>query len=110
MPSAGLETWLSHGGVVTSICAEEFSGLVRELGLNISGLRNIFWLTAWPDIDSIEVYLNEQIDANRIGEGWDYDPVQNRILFTEESVPGDGASIIVFYTRSTVPPTDQEAP
>ncbi len=96
------------GGVVTSICAEEFSGLVRELGLNISGLRTIFWLTAWPDIDTIEVYLNEQTDANRLTEGWDYDPVQNRILFTEDAVPGDGASLIVFYTRSTTPPTEQE--
>ncbi len=94
------------GGVVTSICAEEFSGLVRELGLNISGLRSIFYLSAWPVLDSLEVYLDEETEEALLTEGWYYEPEGNRILFNEETVPGSGTTIIVRYTRSSSSPED----
>ena len=102
-----IDVALRSGGIVTSICAEEFSGLVRELGLNISGLRTIFFLTAWPEISSIKVYLDEQTEAALLTEGYEYDPVENRIIFTEETVPASGRTIIVTYTRSNTPPTEQ---
>jgi len=95
------------GGIVTSICAEEFSGLVRELGLNISGLRSIFYLTAWPRIETLAVYLGSVEDGNRLESGWEYDPVQNRIVFQIESLPPEGTDILVNYTRSPDPPTTQ---
>ena len=98
---------LRSGGIVTSICAEEFSGLVRELGLNISGLRSIFFLTAWPVVDSLKVYLDEQTDAAQLTDGFDYDPIENRIVFTEEAVPTAGRTVIVTYTRSGTAPSAQ---
>ena len=96
------------GGIVTSICAEEFSGLVRELGLNISGLRSIFYLTAWPDVTTLAVYLNQAIEENLLVEGWTYDAVENRLLFTEEAIPSEGTTVLVSYTRSNTPPVDQD--
>ncbi len=96
------------GGIVTSICAEEFSGLVRELGLNISGLRSIFYLTAWPDRDTLVVYLNEAIEGSELTGGWSYDAAENRILFTEEAIPPEGTTVLVHYTRSNTPPVEQE--
>ncbi|HCP46221.1 MAG TPA: hypothetical protein DIU15_09275 [Deltaproteobacteria bacterium] len=95
------------GGIVTSICSEEFSGLVRELGLNISGLRTIFYLSAWPEVDSIEVYFNEQEEANLVTEGWTYESSDNRLLFAEGSVPPEDTTVIVAYTRSNTPPAEQ---
>ena len=95
------------GGIITSICAEEFSGLVRELGLNISGLRTIFYLTAWPEIDTIEVFFGSTNDEGRVDEGWTYDPVENRVLFTEEAVPSEDTTIYITYTRSNLPPGSQ---
>jgi hypothetical protein len=96
------------GGIVTSICAEEFSGMVRELGLNISGLRSIFYLTAWPEIDTLRVFANQAIDENELVEGWSYDPIENRVLFTEEAIPTEDTTILVHYTRSNVPPSEQD--
>jgi hypothetical protein len=96
------------GGIVTSICAEEFSGLVRELGLNISGLRSIFYLTAWPLVSSLAVYVDTVAEANLLVEGWTYDPIENRLLFTEEAIPGEGTAILVQYDRSNIPPSEQE--
>ena len=97
------------GGIVTSICAEEFSGLVRELGLNISGLRSIFYLTAWPDISTLAVYLNQATEGNELVEGWTYDPIENRLLFTEEAIPSEDSVVLVTYTRSNTPPAEQDA-
>ena len=98
------------GGIVTSICAEEFSGLVRELGLNISGLRSIFYLTAWPVVETLAVYANSVTEENLLVEGWSYDPVENRLLFTQEAIPGEGTAILVQYDRSNEPPSEQDVP
>ncbi len=97
------------GGIVTSICSEEFSGLVRELGLNISGLRTIFYLSAWPEVDTIQVFVDGTADENAVTEGWTYESVQNRILFTEEAAPGEGSTITVDYTRASTPPEQQSS-
>ncbi len=102
-----IDVALRSGGIITSICAEEFSGLVRELGLNISGLRSIFYLTAWPDISTLRVFLNDS--STELTDGWEYDAEENRILFTEEAIPPEGSEIIVTYTRSATPPEQQEA-
>jgi hypothetical protein len=98
---------LRTGGLVTSICAEDFSPLVRELGLNISGLRTEFFLTAWPTIsEGVDVRYGSQ-DAPQVTEGWQYDPDQNRIVFDDESLPPSGTTLYVHYQRSTVPPSEQ---
>jgi hypothetical protein len=34
--------------------------------------------------------------------------VENRVLFAEESVPPAGTTVLVRYTRSSIPPTTQE--
>jgi len=102
-----IDVALRSGGIITSICSEEFSGLVRELGLNISGLRSIFYLTAWPDIPTIAVYLDEIAPANLIEDGWEYDPIENRILFVEEAIPSEDSVILINYVRSSTPPIVQ---
>jgi len=81
---------------------------VRELGLNISGLRSVFYLSAWPLLGSIHVYLDEIDEDHEVLTGWEYDAVENRVLFAEESVPPAGTTVLVRYTRSSIPPTTQE--
>jgi hypothetical protein len=105
-----IDVAVRSGGIVTSICAEEFSGLVRELGLNISGLRSIFYLSAWPVTDTLEVYLNEETPEALQTEGWYYEPDANRILFDEDLVPTSGTTVIVRYTRASQLPTASSAP
>jgi hypothetical protein len=99
---------LRSGGVVTSICAEEFSGIVRELGLNISGLRNAFYLEQFPRlVCPLEVRFDTQ-QSEPVLEGWVYDSEENRILFDDDSIPPSGTTIYVDYTRDTVPPGEQD--
>jgi len=99
---------LRSGGVVTSICADEFSGIVRELGLNISGLRDAFYLSQFPRmVCPLEVRFNSQ-DTEPITAGWTYDTGENRILFDGDSIPPSGTSIFVDYTRDTVAPGSQD--
>jgi hypothetical protein len=81
--------------------------MVRELGLNISGLRTIFYLTAWPMIETIAVFLGDTQEDSRIDQGWTYDPIENRVLFTDEAVPSEDTTIFITYTRSNLPPTQQ---
>ncbi|MBJ93051.1 MAG: hypothetical protein CMP23_01100 [Rickettsiales bacterium] len=100
-----IDVAVRSGGIVTSICAEEFSGLVRELGLNISGLRSIFYLSAWPVTDTLEVYLNEESPESLQTEGWYYEAENNRILFEEDMVPPSGTTVIVTYTRASQIPS-----
>lgn len=94
------------GGIVTSICAEEFSGIVRELGLNISGLRTVYYLTAWPDIDTIVVRFNDAQSAP-IAEGWTFEAETNRVLFTDAAAPPAGTTVYITYTRHPNPPSEQ---
>ena len=94
------------GGIVTSICAQEFSGLVRELGLNISGLRAAFPLSTWPRLGTVIV----EVDGAAVASGWSYDAQQNRVVFTDEAKPAAGSELVVRYTRSNTDPTRQEQP
>jgi hypothetical protein len=105
-----IDVAVRSGGIVTSICAEEFSGLVRELGLNISGLRSIFYLSAWPVTDTLEVYLNEESPETLQTEGWYYEPEANRILFEEGLVPPSGTTVILRYTRASQVPSTTPTP
>lgn len=102
-----IDVAVRSGGVVTSICAQEFSGLVRELGLNISGLRTVFYLSAWPTLGTIEVYFDEVADGNRVTEGFLFDPIDNKIEFAEDSLPPEGATVLVYYERATRSPEQQ---
>jgi hypothetical protein len=106
-----IDVALRSGGIVTSICAQEFSGLVRELGLNISGLRSIFYLSAWPVLGSIEMRFNSNtLETEEVVEGWAFDPMQNRVVFDDEHRPVEGTTIHLRYKRATQHPSDQDAP
>ncbi len=87
------------GGVYDSICNEDFSPLVHELGLNISGLRSEFHLSKFPDELTLVVRVGPEGEtAEEVQEGWIYDCEQNRIVFDDEHVPPSQHRIEVAYT------------
>jgi hypothetical protein len=45
------------GGLLDSICGEDFSPLVSQLGLTLSGLEAEFELSAYPVLDTLDVQL-----------------------------------------------------
>ena len=86
------------GGVHDSICNEDFSPLVHELGLNISGLRSEFHLSKFPDELTLVVRVGPEGEvAEEIQEGWIYDCEQNRIVFDGEHIPPSLHRIEVAY-------------
>ncbi len=87
------------GGVYDSICNEDFSPLVYELGLNISGLRSEFHLSRFPDELTLAVKVGAEGEvAEEVQEGWIYDCLQNRIVFDTDHVPPSLHRIEVSYT------------
>jgi hypothetical protein len=81
------------GGVVESICAQDFSPVVRNLGLSISGLDVTFTLRRRPVLDSLEVKLFEDRDESSFvrdlvaGEDFEYIEEGNYLQFKPEQVP-----------------------
>jgi hypothetical protein len=58
-------------------------------------------------IETIAVFFGDTQDSSRIDQGWTYDPIENRVLFTDGAVPSEDTTIFITYTRSSLPPTQQ---
>ena len=86
------------GGVFDSICNEDFSPMVAQLGLNISGLRSKFELSKYPDELTLVVSLQQDGALEETQEGWIYDCDKNAILFDGDHIPPDGSDVHVKYT------------
>jgi len=82
------------GGIYDSICNVDFSPMVQELGLNISGLRKEFFLSRYPDETTLELTIDEQA----LAEGWLYDCEDNSVVFDDSHIPSGNATIVVSYT------------
>lgn len=90
------------GGIFDSICNEDFSPMVQELGLNISGLRGDFFLSRYPDELTLEVHVDSEVQT----EGWIYDCDLNKIVFAPEYLPPSQSQIDVSYSVMPRPTGD----
>jgi hypothetical protein len=81
------------GGVIESICEEDFSPVVRNLGLSISGLDVTFTLRKRPVLTTLVVKLFEDRSKDsfvrelEIGTDYDYIEEGNYLQFKPEQVP-----------------------
>jgi hypothetical protein len=96
----------STGGAVGSICSEDFTGIMDNLGLSVSGIRDSFPLTYRPVERSIEVWVcsddpcdgsNGRAIAPGEADGWSYDADTAYLKFNGASVPERGTVIAVKY-------------
>ena len=93
------------GGARDSICNEDFTPIVQDLGLVISGLTNVFPLTRLPRLSTLEVEVNEMsgpepvpVDISQFT--WVYRDVDNSIVFDPFNVPQPGHEIVFRYEAS----------
>jgi hypothetical protein len=86
------EAAVETGGILFSICEEDWSGLLAELGFEASGLRKEFYLSKIPVQDTISVTV-DGVEETR----WTYISASNAIRFDDDAVPEEGAEIIVEY-------------
>ena len=103
----------ASGGVVGSICAEDFDGVVGELGLAASGLASRFYLLEQPDPATFQLYMFIPGTPEFLRDGtlvppegiegeypWEYATDSDRywIEFTDsESLPPLGSRMTLTY-------------
>ena len=97
-----LEAVGSTGGLIESICADDFAPIVTELGLTLSGLEVSFALSALPDLDTLEVglYADENSDSllRLLTLGVDFTYVfDGNLLRFEAEVPESDQVIVAAY-------------
>ncbi len=87
------------GGHRESICADDYSQLLAEVGLEVASLPNTFHLADVPKAETLEVYVDEVRMHEREEDGWTYDPGENAIVFHGRAVPRPGMAIAVNYEQ-----------
>ncbi len=85
------------GGYRESICADDYTGILTRIGLDVAGLQDTFHLTEIPQPDSIEVWVDDVKMIQRDQDGWTWDPGENAIVFTGRAVPRPNMTVVVEY-------------
>lgn len=80
-----------------SICADDYSELLTRVGFEAAGLQDTFPLAAVPQLDSIEVLVDEVRIPGRDIDGWTWTPGDNAIVFHGRAIPRPGMEIAVLY-------------
>jgi hypothetical protein len=86
-------------GFVESICADDYTGLLTRVGLDVSGLADTFALSRLPSEDSLEVRVEGVLLPERAADGWTYSLGDNAIVFHGRAVPRAGMEIVVTYLK-----------
>ena len=105
-------------GIIGNLCDEDFAGIVTELSLNTSRLRNVYYLKDLPDPTSLEVHVSadgSNTDPIPCDAGiWSYQLVEDEvdgstqpaIVFPVEHLPEPGSKISVRYFTGAGDPVD----
>jgi hypothetical protein len=80
-----LEVTEAVGGIEWSICTDDWSGLLTELGLQAAGLRREFFLSLVPVEDTIQVTVDADGTAETFeaGTDWTYSRTRNSVTFAD---------------------------
>ncbi len=90
-------------GLLDSICADDFSPIVEQLGLTLSGLQSEFALSRVPDLDTLEVsFYADTTDESKLQDltidvDFSYIEESNSILFENDQVPASQVYILAEY-------------
>ena len=95
------------GGVIGSICADEFDDLVEEMGLKSSRLRASFFMSRQAELDSIEVRVHIAGTPEYDGDGLLVPPEgveDGRFAWVYEEIPEEAEYWIRFTDLGQLPP------
>ena len=91
------EVSVSLSGFQDSICRKDLTDTMRSLALNGLGLTDTFPLTAVPDLESMEVRVDEVLVHQRDLNGWRYDAGENAVILDGYAIPGPGSEVSIRY-------------
>jgi hypothetical protein len=87
----------AFGGVQGSICDADFSAVMTELGLQVSGVLTSFQLEYPAVEESILVWVDDAPVEPDPVNGWSYDAEYYIVYFHGTGVPARGAQIVIEY-------------
>lgn len=88
-----LEAALATGGLIGSICEEDWGDMLGRVGLRAAGLLDSFQLLDIPLVDTLRVTVD-----SRLVTDWDYFEVDNSIRFNSlETMPRPGDEIVIEF-------------
>lgn len=87
------------GGLSASICAADYTDMLRRVGLDIADWNDTFQLSQLPEPDTIVVRVDDVLIPSREDDGWVYLPGDNAVRFTGRAIPRPGMEIQVSYDR-----------
>jgi hypothetical protein len=90
----------AFGGIQGSICEENFSEIMNDLGLQVSGLLYSFQLSYLAIFDTLEVWIDEVSVVEDEENGWTYNDTYGILYFHGDGVPARGSEIVVSYEIS----------
>lgn len=93
-------------GVRESICSLYYDALLNRLAMKVLGLQDRIFLTAPPDLSTVEVRVDDALIHQRERHGWRYDAGENSIVFDGYAVPFPGSEVVVTYNQWIGPPRD----
>jgi hypothetical protein len=84
-------------GLRESICSLDYDAMLGRIALKVLGLNDRIYLSAPPDLGTIEVRIDDVLMHRRERHGWRYDAGDNCIIFDGYAVPYPGSEVIVRY-------------
>lgn len=97
------------GGVVGNLCQEDFTGIVHDLALTTSAMRDTFFLSHKPNLDTLEVWIGD-VQVPCSAGVWHYDLVDDdgverpAIVFRSNRVPSANTPITAKYKNGSGEP------
>lgn len=88
------------GGVFESICTENWSAALENLGRSVFGYKSRFLLSNPPEPSTLEVFVDGLPVPSTAPSGqvrWSFDPVAQSVDFAPLAIPEPGAQIVVRY-------------
>jgi len=87
----------AFGGIQGSICEEDFTGIMSDLGLQVSGMLYSFQLSYLASVDTLEVWVDDVSVVEDEDNGWTYNETYSILYFNGDGVPARGSEIVVSY-------------
>ncbi len=89
----------TSGGAAVSICNGDMRAALSNVKARILEMMTEYVLPAKPVVDSIKVYVNNQLIPKSETDGWTYDATKNSVIFHGTAIPAQDSVIKVDFDR-----------
>lgn len=92
-----LEAVALSEGSRDSICSLDYDAMLARMALHVLGLEDQFALAELPELDSMEVLLDERVVPRDPVNGWSYEAGNNLLVLHGDYVPSPGEVLQASY-------------